>query len=529
MARLDRLGPAKEIAQISAAIGREISHVLLAAVVSRPETELRLALDRLIAAGLLFQQGVPPHATYLFKHALLQDTAYGTLLRESRRALHARIARTLDESFPQTRDTQPEILAYHYYEAAMPESAIEWWYQAGRQALRRSAYSEAISHLGKAVAIADDPPDLVGPARRLDLQIAYGRALRGGLGYSSPEAVAAWARARELAAGISDPGELAPIQLGLFNASLTHGEIAPMQELAETIMSTAKSHPESPVAAVIADWSSGLTCWFQGNYLSARAHFEQALAIYHAQRSPTIFNALTLDLPAAVIRYLGLALWPIGEINRSCHLADEAVSDLEIKRPLVQANELVHKTVFDALVRQHSRMLKQAEMILSVAQEHRLPLYLAAGTYLHGLARWRAGDRSGGLGQMRQGWALLHENDCYLYEPFWGLQVIEAEAEAGQVETGLSKRSELIGSVEKTGQRWLDAELHRVRGELLRLCDPPDVPACEDALQRAINIAKSQQTKTFELRAAMSLARLWGPASSCPTGTATLSSVISSV
>ena len=110
---------------------------------------------------------------------------------------------------------------------------------------------------------------------------------------------------------------------------------------------------------------------------------------------------------------------------------------------------------------------------------------------------------------MLQCWALLHENDCYLYEPFWGLQVIEAEAEAGQVETGLSKLSELIGSVEKTGQRWLDAELHRVRGELLRLCDPPDVPACEDALQRAINIAKSQQTKTFELRAAMRLARLW--------------------
>jgi hypothetical protein len=233
----------------------------------------------------------------------------------------------------------------------------------------------------------------------------------------------------------------------------------------------------------------------------------QALAIYHAQRSPTIFNALTLDLP--VIRYLGLALWPIGDINRSCHLADKAVSSLEIKRPLVQANELVHKTVFDALVRQHSRMLRQAEMVLSIPQEHRLPLYLAAGTYLNGLARWRAGDRPGGLGQIRQGWALLHENDCYLYEPFWGLQVIEAEAEAGQVETGLAKLIELIGSVKKTGQRWLDAELHRVRGELLRLCDPPDVPACEDALQRAINIAKKpadenlRTTRGDELGAAL--------------------------
>jgi predicted ATPase len=202
-------------------------------------------------------------------------------------------------------------------------------------------------------------------------------------------------------------------------------------------------------------------------------------------------------------------LWPIGEINRSRQLADEAVSGLEIKRPLVQANELVHKTIFDALVRQHSQMMRQAEMILIVAKEHKLPLYVAAGTYLNGLARWRTSDRSRGLDEMHQGWALLHENDCYLYEPFWGIQVVEAEAKVGQVETGLAKLSELIGSVEKTGQRWLDAELYRVRGELLQVCDPPDVAASEDALQRAIDIAKSQQTKIFELRAAMSMARLW--------------------
>jgi predicted ATPase len=154
-------------------------------------------------------------------------------------------------------------------------------------------------------------------------------------------------------------------------------------------------------------------------------------------------------------------------------------------------------------------MLEQTEAILTIARQHRMPLYIAAGSHLNGLAKWRAGDGAGGLAEMRRGWALLHESDCYLCEPFWGMQVAVADAETGQVETGLEILKEQIASAEHTGQRWLDAELHRARGELLLRRGPPDVSNAEDAFNRALEIARGQQTRTFELRGAIGLARLY--------------------
>ena len=341
---------------------------------------------------------------------------------------------------------------------------------------------------------------------RLHLQIAYGRALRGSLGHSAPETVAAWTRARQIAADINDPIELAPIHSGLFNASLTQGEIVPMRELAEAIMSTADRRPDSPVAAIVAHYASGVTCWFGGDYLNARVHLEQALAIYDAEPNPATFKASTLDLPSVIKRFLALVLWPLGKIDRSRQLAEEAASAPGEKRALAQVNALVHRAVFDGL---RGGMLQGTETILALAREYTMPLYVAAGTYLNGLAKWHADERMGGLAEMRQGWTLLHENDCYLCEPFWGMQVAVANAEAGQLDTGLEILEELIGWAEKTGQHWLDAELHRVRGEFLLRRDPSNVSAAEDAFNRALEIARSQQTKTFELRSALGLARIY--------------------
>ena len=510
MARLDRLAPVKEVAQIGAAIGRDFSYTLLRCVAGRDDLALSAALGQLEEAELLSRRGTPPDASYSFKHALVQEAAYESLLKSRRHLLHKHIGDVLRDQFPVIAETEPEVVAYHFTEAGLSEVALEWWRKAGQQALKRSAYSEAIAHLGKAVAIADELPDEPGgPMNRLHLQIAYGRALRGSLGYSAPETVAAWTRARQFAADINDPVELAPINSGLFNASLNHGEIAPMRDLAEAIMSAANRRPESPVAAVVAHWTSGVTCWFGGDYLNARVHLEQALAIYGAEPDPATFKATTLDLPSVIIRFLALVLWPLGKIDRSRRLAEEAVSAPGEKRALAQVNALVHKAVFDGLCGMHPRMLQQTETILSLPREHTMPLYVAAGTHLNGLAKWHAGDRVGGLAEMRRGWALLHENDCYLCEPFWGMQVAVANAETGQLEVALEILRELIGWAEQTGQHWLDAELHRVRGELLLRSDPQNVSAAEDAFNRALEIARSQQTKTFELRGALGLARLY--------------------
>jgi predicted ATPase len=176
------------------------------------------------------------------------------------------------------------------------------------------------------------------------------------------------------------------------------------------------------------------------------------------------------------------------------------------KRALAHVNALVHKAVFDGLC---GDMLDGTETVLALAREHSMPLYVAAGTHLSGLAKWRAGDRINGLAEMRRGWTLLHDSDCYLCEPFWGMQVALANAEVGQVETALDILTELIVWVEQSGQHWLDAELHRVRGELLLRCEPSNVSAAEEAFNRALDIARRQQTKTFELRGALGLARLY--------------------
>ncbi|MGY3620342.1 adenylate/guanylate cyclase domain-containing protein [Bradyrhizobium sp. USDA 10063] len=507
MARLDRLAPVKEVAQIGAAIGRDFSYTLLRSVAGRDDLTLSGALAQLEEAELLIRHGTPPEATYSFKHALVQEAAYESLLKSRRQLLHKHIGDVLCDKFSSIAETEPEVLAYHFTEAGLSEVALEWWRKAGQQALKRSAYAEAIAHLAKAVAIADGLPDESGRImNRLHLQIAYGRALRGGLGHSAPETVAAWKRARQFAADINDPVELAPIHSGLFNASLTHGELAPMRELAEAISSAVDQRPESPVAAVVAHWTSGVTCWFGGDYLSARVHLEKALAIYDAEPNPASFKASALDLPFVIMRFLALVLWPLGSIDQSRRLAGEAVRAQGAKPALAQVNALVHKAVFDGLC---GGMLQQTETILALAlaREHTMPLYVAAGTYLNGLAKWRAGDRPSGLADMRRGWTLLHENDCYLCEPFWGMQVAVADAEEGQLETGLEILRELIVWTEQSGQHWLDAELHRVRGELLLRGE--NLSAAKDALNRALQIAQSQQTKTFELRSALGLARLY--------------------
>jgi class 3 adenylate cyclase/tetratricopeptide (TPR) repeat protein len=508
MARLDRLAPVKEVAQIGAAIGRDFSYALLKYVAGRDDLTLSAALGQLEEAELLLRRGAPPDANYSFKHALVQEAAYESLLKSKRQLLHTRIGEVLREKFPVVAEIEPEVLAHHFTEAGLSEVALEWWRKAGQQALKRSAYSEAVAHLGKAVATADELPDE--PRRmmtRLHLQISYGRALRGSLGHSAPETIAAWTRARQFAADIDDPVELAPVHSGLFNACLTHGEFAPMRELVDAIRSAADRRPDSPVAAVVAHWTSGVTCWFGGEYLNARTHLEQALAIYGAEPDPATFRASALDLPFVIMRFLALVLWPLGLTARARKLAAEAVGVSGETRALSRANALVHRAVFDGVC---GGMLQQTETILALglARDHTMPLYVAAGTYLNGLAKWRAGDRMAGLADMRHGLTLLHENDCYLCEPFWGLHVAVANAEMGQVETGLDILNELIARTGQSGQHWLDAELHRVRGKLLWRHDSSDESSAEVDLKRALEIARHQQTKTFELRSALGLARL---------------------
>ena len=316
LARLDRLAPTREVAQIAATLGRSFSHEMISAVAGMPQQQLDGALAQLVTAELIFRRGIPPDAEYSFKHALVQDAAYSTLLRARRQQLHARIAMTLESQFRDIAAGQPGIVARHCTEARLSEAAIRWWRQAGELALRRSAFTEAIAHLDKAIGLVEglaDEPD--SRLTRLRLQIAKGNALIASQGHHAHATTAAFARARDLASQMEDAPERFSTYYGTWVGSLTRAELAPAREIAEAFLRDAVREPESPPAG-IAHRSYGMTCWFQGDFVGARQHTERVLAIYNRERDRELAFRFGQDYGITAMSFLALVLWPLGEIDR---------------------------------------------------------------------------------------------------------------------------------------------------------------------------------------------------------------------
>jgi class 3 adenylate cyclase/predicted ATPase len=508
MARLDRLGSAKEVAQIGAAIGREFSYALLAAVARKANADLVSAFERLIEAGLLFRQGVPPNATYLFKHALVQDAAYGTLLREPRRALHARIAEALRDRFTTIADAEPEVVAHHFTQAALAEAGIEWWSKAGERALRTSAYEEAIAHLEKALALAGALAESpVQRLLRLRLQIAYGQALIHARGFASQETTAAFSRAREFASGIEEVTERFPVYYGLWASSWVRGELAQMREPAQAFLDDTKARPGTREAS-IAHRLLGSTCWFQGDFVGARMHLENSLAIYNSERDRDFAFRFGQDSGVSATIVLALTLWPLGEINRASRYAVEATTQAA-RSTHVATQAFAHgfRSLFEMMRRDAGCALHEGEVLLGFAREHVMPQWLAIGTFTLGWARWHSGDRKAGEKEMRNGMALFREQGIRFPLPLCAVLLAEIEDEIGRIGPALTILDDALADAERTGQHHFDVELHRQRGALLLRKTPNDVAAAEAAFMRAIEVAHSQQTRTFELRAVMSMAR----------------------
>jgi class 3 adenylate cyclase len=509
MARLDRLGLAKEVAQIAAAIGREFSHAVLTSVARRSEADVISSLDRLIRAGLLFRQGAPPHATYLFKHALVRDAAYGTLLREPRRELHARIAKTLNENFLLIRDSQPEILAHHYYEAGLTEAAIEWWTKAGERAVGSCAYDEASAHLEKAIVLAERRSDNPAPRLlRLQLQTMHGNALLHARGQTAKETAASFARARELAAEVEDLTERASASYGVWGVAYVGADLTLMREVAETFLGDATRWPESPEAG-FAYRLVASTRWFEGNYVDSRVHFERAVAVYDGARDSNRMSRFSYDPGVVIISNYALTLWPLGDVGRATHSVERALS-LAMQSGHIPTIAVAHYyfCLFEAIRRNSDQAEPHAEAILELGRKHGLPRFLEFGKFFVGWSRWRAGNRDGEAG-MREGQAMIRKLKFHLYEPLISTLLAEVEAEAGHLEEGLATLDAQLAENADTGQRWFDAEVQRVRGELLLRREPADAGMAEAAFTRSVKIAQHQQTRMFELRAALSLAKLY--------------------
>jgi class 3 adenylate cyclase/tetratricopeptide (TPR) repeat protein len=431
MARLDRLGPAKEVAQIGAAIGREFSHALLAATARKPEAELQTALDRLVGAGLVFRQGLPPQATYLFKHALVQDAAYSTLLRGPRRSLHARIAEALENKFADITENQPELLAHHFTQAGLTNVAITWWGKAGEKTLRRSAFEEAISHLSKAIEMADTIGDapVISASQRLKLQTNYGQALMLSRGFGSEASKAAFTRAQQLAARINDPAERFNTVFGLWIGSLMRAELELARETAEIFLREAEIGP-TMTETVVAHRCFGLTRLMQGDWAQASEHLLQALKLYDPERDSEAKFRFAQEPDAGTKGYLALTHWQLGEIERATEVMEEAVSRaVRSSHPQTVVNVNLFRSLLAILQSDAEAARHASEAILEVSQEHGITLYKAMGTVSLCWARARLSDHETSLNELREAVAAFISQGNRLFVPFYQGLLGEIEAE----------------------------------------------------------------------------------------------------
>jgi class 3 adenylate cyclase/tetratricopeptide (TPR) repeat protein len=506
MARLDRLGSAKEVAQIGAAIGREFSHALLASVVRETGTELGSALDRLIAAGLLFRQGVPPHASYLFKHALVQDIAYGTLLRSRRQQLRARIAATLEEQFPEIVAGQPALLAQHCAEAGLTEKAAVYWLRAGQQALARSAMTEAVAQLQKGLRVLAELPD--GPRRRqreLDLQIALRPALAATKGYSAADVGETIARARSLAEQIDRPEYLVPLLYGQWVFHLVRSEHRLALSLADQIAKTGEARNDV-AAQLLGRRVSGLTRYYIGEFAAARALFEQC----HGFADPAYRRAsgeMSEDPYCAMLIELAASLSRLGYIDQARLRLNDALSEA---RRLKHARTLALVLTFANSIEWITRLPewhRHAEELLALSTEHGLSWYLGAAMSFRGSSLAARGKAEEGVALITQALTGVRATGSVIHTPDMLTALAEAHAMLGQRVEGLSRLAEAEQIIETTEERVSEARVHRLRGDLLHATG--DLSAAERNYHRALAVARSQSAKLFEIQTCTNLARLW--------------------
>ncbi len=510
-ARLDRLGPAREVALIGAVIGRGFSYPLLRAVTGTEDAPLQRALEKLVEADILLVEGLPPDAEYRFKHALIQDAAYENLLKSRRQALHRCVAETLRDAFPDRADAEPEALAHHFTQAGLNDAAIEYWGRAGDQALRRSAFQEAIAHLGKAIEMADKGGG--GQAgvsgQRQQLHVAYGNALIATRGYGAPETTAAFAKARESARGEKDAPERLAADYGLWVGSFTRGELAAMRAHAAACLRDVEAKPDSPEAGV-AHRVCAQTHWFAGEYVEARDHLERALALFRPGRDDDLAFRFGHDAGAGAMAYLAPTSWALGDVARAIALVDAMLTRIaSLTHVGTLAFGRLHAAMFELIRGDLSRAAQHAVELARLAREHDLPMFRALGVFLQGLATVESGAPGDGLDDMRRGIELLREQNVLVFDGLFKIALAEAEALASDVDRAIAILDEALATSERTGHRAYDADLHRIHGDILLRADPENPARAEDAYRAAVAVAREQGARSFGLQAALKLAKLY--------------------
>ncbi|MFI4996632.1 MAG: AAA family ATPase [Hyphomicrobiales bacterium] len=504
-ARLDRLGPAKEVAQIGAAIGREFSYPLLAAVAQKSETELAFALDRLTEAGLVFRQGTPPHASYLFKHALVQDAGYASLLRGRRQEIHTRIAQALEESFQTLASAEPELLAYHFALANLPERACAYYELAGDRAASRSEYAEAISHFNTALAEAAKLPRGAENSRReLALLLKLGPALVIRKGPRSPELEAAYRRGHELAQGLADGQSLFKATWGLWLHANIGGRLRAAGERVQELLDLGHRLQDDDLLLEAYHCSWG-TANFRGDAANALRDTSEGIRRYDPARHKhlgRIFGGHDPGVCACGTHAMSLCL--TGFPAQAPAFAERAV---DLAETLDHPHSLTHGLLCASLTYQCAgdvdRCLTLADRLVAVARRYDFPTHITEGQFLGGWARAMQSDIAAGIAQMETAFAsklrhyLVHDS----------VRLAEALCLAGREAEALGVLNRALEDIVEPDTGLYLPELHRLRGELLLRLDPANREEALRSLRAGLDLATRQGARLLGLRAAVSLVR----------------------
>jgi class 3 adenylate cyclase/predicted ATPase len=510
MARLDRLMTAKVIAQLGAVMGRQFPYALLQAVSQLDTATLQRELGRLVEAELVYQRALPPQATYTFKHALFQDIAYQSLLKSTRQHYHQRIAQVLETQFTEIVEAEPELLAHHYTEAGLPEKAVGYWQKAGQRASERSAHVEAMAHFTKgleSLPMLPESPHRV--QREIDLLIVLGASLLATRGFAAPEVGETYTRARHLCQHLEDPHRLFSVLRGLYVYYFARAEYQTAHALGEQLLTLAQ-HVQDAAMLLAAHRAVGTTLFSLGEIALAHTHYTQGIALYDPQQYRTSVFLYGEDAGVICHSYAALILWLLGYPDQGRTQSDKAVTLAQQRaHPLSLNIALGVATMFYQFCREGWAAQECAATAMTLAKDQGFPFWMAYSAILRGWALAQQGQAQGGIAQLQQGLRAHRATRGEQMRLYFLALLAEVHGTLGEPEAGLTVLSESLALVDKTGERWCEAEIYRLKGDLLLQQSLANQAEAETCFHHALAIARTQQAKCFELRTATSLARLW--------------------
>jgi class 3 adenylate cyclase/tetratricopeptide (TPR) repeat protein len=510
IARLDRLGPAKSVAQLAAVLGRAFPYELLRAMAHVDAATMDDALGQLAGAGLVYQQGARPHALYLFKHALVQEAAYQSLLRSVRQQYHQRVAETLTAQFPETAETQPELVAHHYTEAGLGAQAIPYWQRAGERAVGRSANLEAISHLTKGLSLLAQVPE--GPRRlqcELGLQLTLGTPLMATRGYSAQDVEKVFGRALELCRQIGETPQLFNALRGLRQFYQIRGDTRTAYELGEQLLRLAERTQDTGQLIEAHNAVGGALFWM-GEYSLAQEHFEQVIQIYDPRKHRAHASLYGNDPGVVGHSYAAWALWYLGHVDRSLRHLEKCIAlATELALPFSMASAFAYAAVLHYFRREPGPARERAEQTIAIASEHGFPFWLAMATCLRGWALSELGQHAEAIAHLRQGLAISQALRTDLGRPHYLAMLAQALWRTGQFAEASAALEEALAMVAAHDDRSYDAmDVYHAKGELLLAQGEGHDEEASRHFARALDIARRQGAKSLELRAALGQARL---------------------